>query len=87
MLSEKTESSLVHRPHPLTRKNGLANQVNFWGLAHTFSLVQASNVENLLRHARSKICLDAQVERQNFTAVGELINNLTVSYALTTIWK
>ena len=25
-----------HRPHPLTRRNGLENQVEFLGLAHTF---------------------------------------------------
>ena len=29
--------SLVHRPHPLTRRNGLVNQVKFLGLAHTFA--------------------------------------------------
>ena len=28
--------SLVPRPHPLTRRNGLVNQVKFLGLAHTF---------------------------------------------------
>ena len=28
---------LVPRPHPLTRRNGLVNQVEFLGLAHTFA--------------------------------------------------
>ena len=28
--------SLIPRPHPLTRRNGLVNQVEFLGLAHTF---------------------------------------------------
>ena len=28
--------SLVPRPHPLTRRNGLVNQVEFLGLAHAF---------------------------------------------------
>ena len=28
-------TSLVPRPHPLTRRNGLVNQVEFLGLAHT----------------------------------------------------
>ena len=30
-------TSLVPRPHPLTRRNGLVNQVDFLGLAHTFA--------------------------------------------------
>ena len=30
-------SSLVPRPHPLTRRNGLVNQVEFLGLAHAFA--------------------------------------------------
>ena len=29
--------SLVLRPHPLMRRNGLVNQVEFLGLAHTFA--------------------------------------------------
>ena len=29
--------SLVPRPHPLMRRNGLVNQVEFLGLAHTFA--------------------------------------------------
>ena len=29
--------SLVPRPHPLTRRNSLVNQVEFLGLAHTFA--------------------------------------------------
>ena len=29
--------SLVPRPHPLTRRNGLVNQVDFLGLAHSFA--------------------------------------------------
>ena len=28
--------SLVPRPHPLTRRNGLVNEVEFLGLVHTF---------------------------------------------------
>ena len=31
--------SLVPRPHPLTRRNGLVNQVEFLGLAHAFATV------------------------------------------------
>ena len=30
-------TSLVPRPHPLTRRNGLVNQVEFLGLAHAFA--------------------------------------------------
>ena len=29
--------SLVLRPHPLMRRNGLVNQVDFLGLVHTFA--------------------------------------------------
>ena len=32
----KVSISLVPRPHPLPRRNGLVNQVEFLGLAHTF---------------------------------------------------
>ena len=31
------ESSLVHRPHPLTRRNSLVNQVELLGLADAFA--------------------------------------------------
>ena len=31
------KNSLVPRPHPLTRRNGLVNQVDFLGLAHAFA--------------------------------------------------
>ena len=30
-------TSLVPRPHPLMRRNGLVNQVEFLGLVHTFA--------------------------------------------------
>ena len=32
-------ASLVPRPHPLTRRNGLVNQVEFLGLAGTLATV------------------------------------------------
>ena len=32
----KVHTRLVPRPHPLTRRSGLVNQVEFLGLAHTF---------------------------------------------------
>ena len=31
--------SLIPRPHPLTRRNGPANQVEFLGLAHGFAIL------------------------------------------------
>ena len=31
------EDSLISRPHPLTRRNGLVNQVEFLGLVHAFA--------------------------------------------------
>ena len=36
-VGRKEKSSLVPRPHPLTRRNGLVNQVEFLGLAHAFA--------------------------------------------------
>ena len=33
----RSTASLVPRPHPLPRRNGLVNQVEFLGLAHTFA--------------------------------------------------
>ena len=36
-VKRRGESSLVPRPHPLTRRNGLVNQVDFLGLAHAFA--------------------------------------------------
>ena len=33
----RDRDSLVPRPHPLTRRNGLVDQVKFLGLAHTFA--------------------------------------------------
>ena len=35
--------SPVPKPHPLTRRNGLVNQVEFLGLAHTFVITEPSN--------------------------------------------
>ena len=45
---------LIPRPHPLTRRNGLVNQVEFLGLAHNFATVPPSNVQNILHQTRSK---------------------------------
>ena len=36
------------RSHLLMRRNGLVNQVEFLGLAHTFATVAPSNVQNIL---------------------------------------
>ena len=44
----KPTASLVPRPHPLTRRNCLVNQVEFLGLAHTFVTVLPCNVRNIL---------------------------------------
>ena len=38
-------SSPVPRPHSLTRRNSLVNQVEFLGLVHTFAVVSPSNVQ------------------------------------------
>ena len=40
----KTVCSLVRRPHPLMRRNGLVNQVEFLGLAQAFGTITYSNI-------------------------------------------
>ena len=37
-------TSLIPRPHPFVRRNGVVNQVEFLGLVHTFATVSPSNV-------------------------------------------
>ena len=39
--------SLISRPHPLMRRNGLVNQVKFLGLAYTFTTVSPSNIQTI----------------------------------------
>ena len=46
--------SLIPRPHPLTRRKRLVNQVEFFGLAHAFVTMQPSNDQNILRPTHSK---------------------------------
>ena len=61
-------SSLVPRPHPLTRRNG---QVEFLGLAHTVAALSPTNVQKHLCQTRSKKKgMDTQVE--TITAVREV---------------
>ena len=38
-------TSLISKLHPLMRRNGLVNQVEFLGLQHTFATVSPSNVQ------------------------------------------
>ena len=47
-------SGLVPRPHPLTRRNGLANQVEFLGLAYTFTTMSPNNDQDILCQTHSK---------------------------------
>ena len=56
-------SSLVPRPHPLTRRNSLVNQVEFLGLAHAFATLSPSNVQNIhAKPTQKKKGTDARVE-------------------------
>ena len=56
VLTERiTRISLIPRPHPLMRRNGLVKQVKPLGLVHTFyDCVTYSNIQNLLRQTCSK---------------------------------
>ena len=56
-------SSFIPRPHPLTRRNGLVNKVEFLGLVH---IVSPSNVQNILHHTHSKKVPDTRVEIKIF---------------------
>ena len=53
-LALSCSASLINRPHPLTRRNGLVNEVKFCGLVHTFATVSPSNFQNVLRRTHSK---------------------------------
>ena len=49
-------SVLVLSPdlHPLTRRNGLVDQVEFLGLVHTFATVSRSSVQHFMPHPLKK---------------------------------
>ena len=48
-------NSLVPRPHPFMRINGLVNQVKFLGLVHTFGTVLPRNDQKILHQTCSKM--------------------------------
>ena len=54
IIKAMVQVSLVPRPHPLTRRNGLVNQVEFLGLVDALATVLPSNVQNILQKTRSK---------------------------------
>ena len=48
------DPSLVPRPHPLTRRNGLVNQVEFLGLAHALRQCNLATIKTFWRPTHSK---------------------------------
>ena len=46
--------SLIPRPHPLTKRSDLLNQVEFLRLAHSFAMLSPSNAQNILGQTRLK---------------------------------
>ena len=74
--------SLIPRPHPLTRRNGLVNQVEFLGLAHAFATMQPSNDQNILRPAHSKKVRMLEWRLTNFTVVRKVLRNNYQSHNL-----
>ena len=46
--------SLVPRPHPLTRRNGLVKQVEFLGLAHTFATCNLTTIKTFFGQPAQK---------------------------------
>ena len=75
MIAPHRFSSLVPRPHPLTRRNGLVNQVKFLGLAQAFVTIQPSNDQNILRPTRSKKVRILEWRLTNFIVVREVLRN------------
>jgi len=65
--------SLIPRPHPLMRRNGLVNQ--FLGLAGAFATVQPSNIQNILRKTRSKKVRILEGRCKIFNVVREVLRN------------
>ena len=62
-------TSLVPRPHPLTRKSGVVNQVEVLGLVHTFATVSPSKVQ----HFSPNLLKKGMDTRVYFTAVREVL--------------
>ena len=72
--------NLVPRPYFLMRKNSLANQVKFLGL------VYALVIEHFLPKPVQNDT-NTRVEIKHFTAIREVISDLTISLVLTTFWE
>ena len=78
-------TNLVPRPHPLTRRNSLVNQIKFLGLAHAFVTVQHFVADNPFKNST-----DTQMEMNKFHCFKVLrevlcVNtDLSISLVLTT---
>ena len=77
--------SLVPRPHPLTRRNNLVNQVKFLELVHGFATLLTSNVQNILRQppAQNRYIFDT-LENYCVRKYCVIITDLAISLVLTT---
>ena len=74
IISTNTLHSFVPRPHPLMRRNGLVNQVEFLGLVHTFATVSPSNVQTFYtKPARKRY--DYLSRDKKFYVVMEVLRN------------
>ena len=73
--STRIHTSLVPRPHPLMRRNGLVNQVEFLGLAGVLATVYLSNIQNNLRKTHSKKVQILEWRCINFNVVREVLRN------------
>ena len=70
-----TDSNLIARPHPLTRRNCLVKQVEFLGLTHALVTMYPSNIE---RHFVANPLKTVQVlewRLTNFTGVTEVLRH------------
>ena len=74
----------IPRPHPLTRKDSLVNQVKFLGLTCAF-MTSVKTFKILCNTSPPKRC-DTQVEMQNLLLhVWEVTNSHTISLVLTSL--
>ena len=73
MMCLPLNESLIPRPHPLTRRNGLVNQVKFVGLVHTFATVSPAMF--IPFYAKQQIGTDTGIEINTFTVVKEVLCN------------
>ena len=81
-------TSLVPRYHPLMRRNGLMNQVEFLGLAHAFATNNLATFKPFAFNPLKKRCRYSNRDEQTLLLWGKccvIFTNLAISLVLTTL--